>query len=75
MTAFIRSALRRPTTMVSNAMHDRISGHANRVRVLDRFLTTHAQSPASGSPARTKSRLGRSSIATLRLSMNEARWA
>jgi hypothetical protein len=45
--------------MMVMALHDRISGHANRVRVLDRSSLTPKASRASGSPVRTRSRTGR----------------
>jgi hypothetical protein len=32
--------------MMVISLHDRISGHANRVRVLDRFLALRSRSPA-----------------------------
>lgn len=59
--------------MMLSGLHDRVSGHANRVRVLAAFLLTRPPNRASGSPERTKLPLGRLNILTSRQSMNAAR--
>ena len=54
--------------MMAIGLHDRISGHANRVRCSTASSPMPARSPVSGSPARMRSRPGRLSIATSRRS-------
>ena len=44
--------------MMVISLHDRISGHAGRVRVLDRFLSYAKSKPNVGSLARMKSPTG-----------------